>query len=371
MLSKNDKTKILLVIYGDIHFGGVSVLLNNLLDNMDRSDFEFTLYAFGNITDEEMFKAYADKGVRVIIGLKEKYNKIKYAKDLAGILRLDRYDIIHINTGALGMTALTLKISKLLGVKTRIAHSHSSFPSDYVYSNCQKKSQRKNNRLATVKVACSKEAAAHLFGNTEAIILKNGIDSKRFSFSGDMRSIIRTKLGVKDRLVIGTVGRLEPVKNQAFILEIAKEMSVKRDVSVLIVGSGSLKNDLVECASKLGIRENVIFVEANDRVEDYLNAMDVFLLPSRSEGLGISAIEAQSMDLPTWCSLGVPTLASVTEKVHFMDLAEGPEKWCESILQSLEGVDLESRSERRMSVREKGYDIEASAKVLEELYKAR
>lgn len=78
--------------------------------------------------------------------------------------------------------------------------------------------------------------------------------------------------------------------------EVAKQ---RENVKLLLVGDGSLKNQLIELAKQLDVLNKMIFVGTKDNANDYLQAMDMFLFPSIYEGLGISLIEAQANGLPS------------------------------------------------------------------------
>ena len=371
MLKKGDKKrKILLVVYGDIHFGGVSVLLNNLLSNMDKRNLEFKLYAFGKLVDKPVYQLYKDNGVDIILGGEDRFNKKKVFLDLVKILASERFDVVHCNTGGIDLTAAAMMAAKCLGIKKRIAHSHGAKNNPGPYKDYEIKGRAQINKYANIKLTCSSEAATHMFGDrdSEAVLIPNGISSAKFTFNREIRNTARAQMRLEGKLVMGTVGRLDPIKNQTYIFDIARKLKEKADVAVLIVGSGSEKDNLVNYSKKLGIYEDVIFVESNNSVERYLNAMDIFVLPSKAEGLGIAAIEAQSMDLPVWCSLAVPRQATVTEKIFFRDIREDAGAWADDMLGYIISNDTEARTDRSKEVRASGYDIFASSEILREIY---
>ena len=93
--------------------------------------------------------------------------------------------------------------------------------------------------------------------------------------------------------------------------------------------------------------------------------MDIFVLPSLSEGISIVAIEAQTSGLPAVCSDGVPREAAVTELCSFMPLKSSAEKWAEHILEKVSAFERRSYAEE---VKSAGYDIADTARQLEEIY---
>ena len=366
-LRKHNK-RILLVIYGKITFGGVSIFLNNILSNMDKEGFVITLYAFGYVEEEAVFQNYIDTGVKVIVGNLRDYNRKRIAWDLFKIMFFKKFDIIHVNTGGLDLTYLSLLIAKYCGIKQRIAHSHAVKLSPKPYNEWEIKCQKRISKLATMKLSCSKQASEHLYGNPDAIFISNGISTNKFSFNPDIREKTRNELNLQGKYVIGDVGRLDNNKNQSFILDIANELKKYIDVSILLVGNGVNRDELEKKAEEMVLKNDTVFVAANDHVEYYLNALDVFIQPSHAEGLSISAVEAQAMDLPVWCSTAIPEQARITEKFYIMDLDEGAEAWAKQILDYLRNNDYENRRDRSEDVREKGFDIVLSAQKMRDIY---
>jgi len=99
--------------------------------------------------------------------------------------------------------------------------------------------------------------------------------------------------------VIGTIGRLVPVKNQAMLLRAAARLyEYHNNIKVLLIGDGPLENELVALATSLGIAPNVRFLGRRSNVPDILRTLDIFVLPSLSEGMSNTILEAMSCKLP-------------------------------------------------------------------------
>ncbi|SHK45958.1 Glycosyltransferase involved in cell wall bisynthesis [Marinobacter antarcticus] len=116
---------------------------------------------------------------------------------------------------------------------------------------------------------------------------------------------IRDSLGIpKTAFVVGTVSRLDPVKNQAMMLRAFKQFSEKQpDSYLLMVGDGPDKDKLISLASEFGITKRTIFTGFINNPVHYLAAMDVFLLSSHTEGTSMTLLEAMSLEIPaiaTW-----------------------------------------------------------------------
>ena len=107
----------------------------------------------------------------------------------------------------------------------------------------------------------------------------------------------------------------------------------------------------------------MIFQGVVMNVEDYLQAMDVFILPSLFEGLAIVGVEAQAAGLPVLASDRVSEDMKLTESVRFLPLGNA-EKWAEEILH----CQGERHPENTVQIAGKGYSIEETAKQVRNLY---
>ncbi|WP_417500543.1 glycosyltransferase family 4 protein [Marinobacter sp.] len=116
---------------------------------------------------------------------------------------------------------------------------------------------------------------------------------------------VREELGIPpEAFVVGTVSRLDPVKNQQMMLRAFKMFSEKRpDAYLLMVGDGPDKAMLTALADELGISDITRFTGFINKPEHHLCSMDVFLLSSHTEGTSMTLLEAMSLGLPaiaTW-----------------------------------------------------------------------
>jgi sugar transferase (PEP-CTERM/EpsH1 system associated) len=131
-------------------------------------------------------------------------------------------------------------------------------------------------------------------------VILNGVDMKKFSPSLEKRKKKRKELNISDdEMVVGTVGRLEPVKNQKMLLEVIPDIVMRfPNVKVLLVGDGVLKKELIDIAETLRIKDKVMFLGVRADVPEILTAIDVFILPSLTEGISIAILEAMACGLP-------------------------------------------------------------------------
>ena len=114
----------------------------------------------------------------------------------------------------------------------------------------------------------------------------------------------------------------------------------------------------------LNLSDSVIFGGFKTNVQEYMFAMDAFVFPSKFEGLGIVLIEAQASGLNSYTSkYVVPDEAKVSHLLEYISLDEKPEIWAEKIIQK-----LFNRENVYDEIKEKGYDIKDTAKLLEDFY---
>lgn len=115
-------------------------------------------------------------------------------------------------------------------------------------------------------------------------------------------STFRAEFGISLKsLVIGNVGNLYPVKGQLYLISAFSELlkTCPLDIYLVLVGRGSEKDALSAMVRKLGIPENrVIFTGFRNDIENILNAMDIYVQPSLSEGHPIALLEAMSLGIP-------------------------------------------------------------------------
>jgi sugar transferase (PEP-CTERM/EpsH1 system associated) len=132
-------------------------------------------------------------------------------------------------------------------------------------------------------------------------VVYNGVDTDRFSPCPEIRDSIRTELGLPpDRIVIGSVGRMVPIKDYPTLLQAAERL-VARGVNlhVLLVGKGPERESLESRVRESSLLQGrVSFVGASDRVPELLNVMDIFVLPSLGEGMSNTLLEAMASGVP-------------------------------------------------------------------------
>ena len=146
----------------------------------------------------------------------------------------------------------------------------------------------------------------------KAKYISNGIDTGLYS-PLEFNASFKQRLGIDNYFVIGVVGRLTYQKGHIYLLKAFRSISSNiPDVKLLIVGEGELKKKLIEEADKLKIGNKVVFLGYQEDMVSVYRAMDIFVLPSISEGLPLVLLEAMSMGLPVVATRvgGIPSVAN-------------------------------------------------------------
>lgn len=282
------------------------------------------------------------------------------------------YKIIHGHIGS--CASIYLKIAKKFGLFT-IAHSHntkntesglkSKFYPIFVYPT---------RYIADYFFGCSKMAGIDRYGEKVAnsdkfTVLNNAIFVKDFIYSREVRKNFRKQLNIEGKFVLGHVGRFSPQKNHQRLIDIFKAVHDKNEKAVLLlVGDGELRKSIEDKVEKLGLLNNVIFAGVRTDISQIMQAMDVFIFPSLYEGLGIVAIEAQAAGLPCIVADTIPQEAYVTDLIKCISLKESVYIWAEAILKYDNGY---NRRNSYKEVKDRGYDINDTAKWVEKFYQTK
>ena len=157
------------------------------------------------------------------------------------------------------------------------------------------------------------KALLRTYGSNRVACIHNGIDLDAVHVTMQ-RPEMRRVWHINDKAVlIGTVGRLVPVKGQAVLLEALRILrQSNHNVTLCIVGDGPLRGDIEAEANRLGLGQSVIFSGHQVQSYDFINMMDIFVLPSLHEGIPMVLLEAFALKRPVIASRvgGIPEVVS-------------------------------------------------------------
>jgi glycosyltransferase involved in cell wall biosynthesis len=176
------------------------------------------------------------------------------------------------------------------------------------------------DRIVTVSRCMAEALQAYGYDARTATFIHNGVDLRRVKATHTPAEV-RRELGIdRDELIIGTAGRLSPVKGHAFLLRAAKLiLEHDRRVRFVFLGAGPLKSQLLDMAADLKAERACLFVDRvmdlGVGIYDVIAAMDIFALPSLDEGVPMALLEAMALARPVVATPvgGVPEI--VTNRV--------------------------------------------------------
>jgi glycosyltransferase involved in cell wall biosynthesis len=204
------------------------------------------------------------------------------------------------------------------------------------------------------------------------IVIFSGVKLNKFkeSLFGEKQNLKR-ELGIPENSsIVGTVGRLVPVKGPESLIKAAKHIISKYpDTFFIFSGYGYLRLELENKAFKMGIKENIIFLGWRDDATKIISAYDVFVLPSLNEGMGRVLVEAMALGRPIVASNigGIPDLVT-HGKNGFLVPPKNPEELAKYIQILLE--DKEKREKMGLAGKEMAlnFSVENMVEKIEELY---
>lgn len=354
-------------VIGKLNAAGVESVINNYYKNIDRTRYQFDFFVDSD-GECKPPKELIELGARYFVI--PPYQQIfKHITTLINIFRQNNYLIVHSSMNTL--SPISLFCARVAGVPVRINHNHSTAGKGEFKRNCLKYVLRPFSRcFATHFAACSLVAGRWLFSKKmvqsgKVKIFKNAIDVDRFKYNESVRESIRKELGVYGKFVIGHVGRFCYQKNHEFLIDVFKSVHDTEENSVLLlVGTGKLKEQIENKVKTLGLEKNVLFLGVRKDVDRLYQAMDVFVFPSRYEGLPVVGVEAQTAGVPCIFSDRFTSEAVLLPDTRVLNLSASILDWRDEILNAKKI----SRRDTSQNIRMSGFDINKEAKVLEEYY---
>jgi len=318
--------------------GGLETWLMHVLRNIDRSQYAFDFLV--QVSYEGGFDREIRERGALVIHCPPGRNLAAFAVAFAKALRnFGPYDIVHSHVHHFsGVVAL---LSRMCGVKAVIAHSHNTPYGDRSKLSLLTRAYLMSMeglmaRFAKLGLACSHEAGVDLFQNKwqkaeTHRVLHCGLDFSRFD-------ALKPRANAGGPKLLVHVGRFTPQKNQVFLVDVVAELACERsDFKLLFVGTGAQAAEVRERAVARGVESLIAFLGDRDDVPEILFTSDVFLFPSKYEGLGLAFVEAQAAGLRCIVSEAVPREAVVIpDLVSQVPLNDGAEAWAEKIDAALE-----------------------------------
>lgn len=363
------KVKVLIVVNNLRMANGVATVIMNQYKSLIDNGYDVDFMQFLNFDSPYSELVKSNKGI--ITTINKNFSGIK---KICMLIKKEKYDIIHINQMNF-FTVFLVIYAKIKRTKNIIYHSHNTkIPGGFKRNILETMSNIVYSLFSNRLIACSKKAGEDSFGKKKFTILKNSIDVKKFEYDFRIRNKLRENINIsKEKFVIGTVCRIADQKNPMFMLDIISEViKMKSNTIFLWIGSAPTDNDTVlikirEKIKELNLQENVVFVGSKEDVYNWYSVMDVFLMPSKWEGLGITYIEAQANSLPTFASDVVPRDTQITNLIKYFSLSLEPSEWAKEICK----YDIRNKNSKKNNYEcfvRNGYDSQIAKRDLLNIY---
>ncbi|MBQ3423756.1 MAG: glycosyltransferase [Clostridia bacterium] len=358
--------KVLEINVDDVGLGGVYALVSNVIKNSPGAlRFDIAcIVPFENSDHIDELERFGT-GIHYIgtPGARITRPLIYYLKTRR-LVKREKYDCVHIHGDVAYLLLIFALAVRKTGVKRVILHSHAAGIDGsarriklFLHKICR----HMVHKLSTDCAACSDRAASWMYPDIpleRVKIINNGVEPNQYKFDALRRLKARDELKVSDAFLIGHVGRFAYQKNHEYLLKVfAAARNEIPDAKLLLVGQGVLYEAVQDRARQLGIERDILFYGASDDVGRLMQAMDVFVLPSRFEGLPVVGVEAQASGLPVLFADTVTRQAKITDRVWFLPIEETDIPQWVSALKRVRGLDGRDRSRGYHDVCAAGFSI--------------
>lgn len=362
--------KVLEVVY-QLNQGGIEHVISNLMENMDGSKVEFHFAIISGkrgLFDENILRLggkihYFDTTNETLTTVNR---NLKYIIDNYG-----PFNAIH--SHVYFFSGYILRIAKQKNIPVRIAHAHDTYKGEnrnikrIIYEVMMRKMI---NLYSTCKFGVSEEACKHVFGKLDdkTFIINNGIDLTKYRFQSEIRDKKRREFNIlPDECLLINVGRFEDQKDHEYLVKVFYKL-LKKDPSykLMLVGKGTLKKKIILMTKRLNIFDKVIFLENRNDINELLMASDIFVMPSKYEGLPLALMEAQAVGVPCVVSDNITSRARIANNVVGLK-KENMNLWVNEILK-LKNSNKNNFMDNAALLKENNFDIKKIAKFVQSKY---
>ena len=303
--------KKICILQNSISYGGTDTFVINLCEGLIKDGYIVTVVLS---VDQDIAGARLNElratGAHIVwtCSLNSPKAKLRHLALLYKELKEGKYDVFQTNIDL--FNGPNLFVAWATGVLIRECHSHNS-QQDMELRIGKKLSVRLYQGImrwlcwnfSNRRCGCSESALNFLFGNkwrkdAKARVIPNGIDLSAYQKKINIDKKKR-ELNLTNKYNVCTVGRISYQKNPEYLLEVFYELfKIREDVDLIWCGKGELEDTIREKIAQLELDARVHLLGSRNDISEILRCSNVFLLPSRFEGLGIVLVEAQAANLP-------------------------------------------------------------------------
>jgi glycosyltransferase involved in cell wall biosynthesis len=291
------KIKILHVTF-DMNIGGAQQVIRQLVENMDQDQFEMDIACIGGQLGEigELLK---NRGVNIELFERQSGLDGNLIKNMKRFIQASKYQIIHCHQYTPYVYGL---LSSLFTPAKIIFTEHGRFFPDF--GTWKRKLINPVFSVFTSQIVAIAEATKDAlvryenFDGSKIDVIYNGVKDNSYIEidEGELRKAFHIP---EAAFLFGTISRLEPIKNQAMMINAFKKAHDQHNhAHLLIVGDGEIRGQLEKQVCDLGLDKQVTFTGFQKDPSSFYSIIDVFLLSSFSEGTSMTLLEAMSFSKP-------------------------------------------------------------------------
>ena len=304
-----DSPRVIVHVIHHLVIGGMENGVVNLVNRMDAARYRHAVICMEDFS--EFRHRIADSSVPVTAMHKSTLSTMALYRRVFSTLRALRPAIVHTRNLS-GLDALLPAM--LAGVHIRVHSEHGWDVGDLRGAALKPRLLRKlHSPMVNQYVTVSKDLQRYLTNRvgiaaTRIKQIYNGVDTGKFAPAAlKPDGVLPDSLAGNDKIIVGTVGRLQPVKNQMALVRdfariVREQPALRSTLRLAIVGDGRARQALVDCVNAEQIAELTWMPGARHDVAQVLKCLDVFVLPSLNEGISNTILEAMATGLPVVAS---------------------------------------------------------------------
>lgn len=313
-------------IFTPIEFGGSERVNLNFLKTVNRERFEiYPILLIRPWEIETLVEAELRKEnyryVKVPVALKEfgdPFRALRASYKIMNILRKNEFDLLHVH--GYFASICSLYIARLMKIQC-IATCHGFISTDQklkFYNQLELIALRACQSIIAVSENVKETLTKNGITSSKIIVMQNAVKFRENnSIDDENRTMKRREIGIEsDEFVCGYIGRLSEEKGLKYLILALEEIRIATvSVRLVVIGDGPQRDTMMKLAKERNLVSRVIFLGFKKNIEDWLPILDLFVLPSLTEGTPMALLEAMSIGLPVIATSvgGVPNIIKDNE----------------------------------------------------------
>ena len=365
--------KKILIIVDNLELGGVARVARNFCNECSKnSDVIFDYVCYKEPSNNTLSELAKFKSKCFVISRVSNTSIFKYINSIRSIIQNNgEYCAVHAHTAY--FIWLACYAAKKENIPIRIGHAHGSegISNSLMYKFIETSGRILNRKYCTNMLACAETSGKYTFGYGFEFMPNIVKYYNIKTITNKQREKYLEEFNIpKDSIILGYLGVIGMVKNTKFIIPLMKKIvESNKECYMILVGSGPDEGIIKDMIIKENISENVKIIGQRSDNYELLQLFDVLLMPSFSEGMSLSILEAQLSGTACVVSKGVPITNDIELDLFYQCNTYNLDEWIENIKFALRNIHTLTLEERVDILKQKKYDEESITKRLLEIYK--